>query len=186
MSSRARYVSGDAKPRIYRASATHPFQKGDLLYLHPADHTLRRATDMNAQGSAKTGQLGFAQYFVGVAGVKNGLETGETTFKQNANFEEEVLVFTGGVWEFDCPSQEWETGDGVGIYATSLGVCDNNQKVDSLQGGATLSARIGVAACGAGQVKADGVMTRVNVEIQPAAAAGGIPSAGTYTGSSGQ
>lgn len=183
----AHFVGGDSRPRVMKASRSYPFAKCDLLYEHPADHTLRRASDMNAQGTAEKGQLGLAQYFVGVAGVKNGLESGEVTAKANQNFEEEVVVFTGGIWAFDCPSQQFVAGQGVGVYADANGLCPDSQKVDSLKGSATLSARIGVAVptSGAIRVGASG-LTRVQVEIQPKSVwEGGIPSAGTYTGTSG-
>ena len=188
MASTCRYVSGDAKPRVYAASASYPFEKGDLLYEHPADHTLRRASDLGIQASNELAQLAFAEYFIGVAGVKNCLESGEISFKNNQNFEAQVLVFTGGVWEFDCVAQNFNNGQGVGIYATG-GLCPTPQKVDALQGGATLSARIGAAVLTAGALQAAAksqTMSRVCVEIQPSEWRGGIPSAGTYTNTSGQ
>jgi hypothetical protein len=187
MASQCRYVSGDAKPRVYKASQSYPFEKGDLLYEHPADHTLRRSSDMNAQGDEEHGQLGFAEYFVGVAGVKNGLESGEVSFKLNQNYEAEVLIFTGGVWEFDCVSQQFVSGQGVAIFSDWDGSCPYPQKVDALAGSAALEQRIGVAVMSAGALKAAAAMTRVQIEIQPKAFwQGGIPTAGTYTGTSGQ
>ena len=188
MSSTCRYVSGDAKPRVFPASQSYPFEKGDLLYEHPADHTLRRASDLGIQASNEAAQLAFAEYFVGVAGVKNGLESGEISFKNNPNFESEVLVFTGGVWEFDCPAQNFVNNQGVGVYATG-GLCPSPQKVDALQGGATLSAVIGKAVLTAGALQAAAksqTKTRLCVEIRPSEEQGGIPTAGTYSGTSGQ
>ena len=187
MSSTARYVSGDAKPRVFPASASYPFEKGDLLFVH-SDGTVRPATALVAPGTEAQSQLAIAQDFVGVAGVKNGLESGEISFKNNQNFESEVLVFTGGVWEFDCPAQNFVNNQGVGVYATG-GLCTSPQKVDALQGGATLSAVIGKAVLTAGALQAAAksqTMTRVCVEIRPSEAQGGIPTAGTYSGTSGQ
>lgn len=187
MASTARYVRGDTKPRTFKASASYPFEKGDLLYIHPADNTLRRASDLTAQGDAEHGQLGFARYFVGIAGVKNGLESGEKSYKANDNYDAEVLVLTGGVWELDCPAQEFVNGQGVGIYSSSAGLEPYPQKVDSLKGAATLSQRIGVAVPSVGALRGGANMTRVHVEIQPMAFfEGGVQTAGTYTGTSGQ
>ena len=187
MSSTCRYISGDAKPRVFPASASYPFEKGDILFVH-SDGTVRPATALVAPGTEAQSQLAIAQDFVGVAGVKNGLESGEISFKNNQNFESEVLVFTGGVWEFDCPAQNFTNGQGVGVYATA-GAVPDSQKVDALASPAPISARIGLAVLTAGALQAAAksqTMTRVCVEIKSAIEAGGIPSAGTYSGTSGQ
>jgi hypothetical protein len=116
------------------------------------------------------------------------LESGEISFKNNQNFESEVLVFTGGVWEFDCPAQNFTNGQSVGIYATA-GAVPDSQKVDALASPAPISARIGLAVLTVGALQAAAksqTMTRVCVEIKSAIEAGGIPSAGTYSGTSGQ
>lgn len=187
MSSQARYVSGDTKPRVFKASKTYPFEKGDLLFRYPGDSVVRPASAMIAQWDAAHAQLAFAQYFVGIAGAKNYLNTDEKSYKPNDNYEAEVLVFTGGVWEFDCPAQAWIANQGVGVYGNSSGLCPDSQKVDSLQSGGGLSGglsqRIGVAAPSAGTLRAT-TINRVPVEIQPADQRGGIPAAGTYTGTS--
>jgi hypothetical protein len=184
MASTARYVSGDSKPRVFLASASYPFEKGDLLYEHPADHTLRRASNLANEGSAALNRLGFAEYFVGVAGVKNGLMSGEISFKNNQNFQAEVLVHTGGVWEFDCDADNYYNGQAIGVYATAT-ACEN-QKVDAAT---NLNDRIGVAVLSVGAIKAGvagNTMTRLQIEIMPARLSGGIPTAGTYTNTSGQ
>ena len=184
MASRARYVDGDTNNITMKPSATHPFEKGDLLFEHPADHTLRTATELANEGAESLNQLKFAEYFVGVAAEKYGLQTGEKSFRMDDVKPPSVLVHTTGRFEFDCPSQIFAPKQPVGIYATSSAVTDS-QKVDSLKGAAVLSQAIGLAWPGAAPIQNAVALNRVVVDIQARKPTGSTPVAGTYAGTSG-
>jgi hypothetical protein len=168
-----------------KPSPAYPFEKGDLLYQHPADHTLRPASSLNAEGAAATDQQSFAEYFAGIANEKYGLQTGELSFRLDQVLPKSVVVCTSGRFEFDCPSQIFAPLQSVGIYSNGHG-CPSPQKVDALQGGAALSQAIGVAMPGTAAIEDGVARDRVIVDIQVRKPLGTAASAGSYTGSSGQ
>lgn len=187
MSSRCRYVDGDTNLQDFIWDSTYPIERGDLCYLHPATNKVRPASALNAEGSQELDQLAFASYFVGVAQEKVGLQSGETTFRQDQNARTTVLIATTGRFEFDCPAQAFASGQPVGVYSASGAGC-SNQKVDALKGSATLSAAIGRAFLTTGALKvqnASGTMNRVVVDILGRRIMGTAPVAGTYSGTSG-
>lgn len=188
MASRCRYVDGDVNLIQILFDTAYPIEKGDLCYRHPATGKVRPASALNAEGTQELDQLGFAEYFVGVANEKVGLNTGETTFRQDLNVRDTVQICTTGRFEFDCPAQAWYPLQPVGIYSASGAGC-TDQEVDSLKGGATLSAMIGLAMPSENSLKifkASGTMNRVIVDIQARRAPATAPVAGTYSGTSGQ
>lgn len=186
MASRCRLVRGNTRKMLYPASASHPYEKGDLLFYIPGTGYLQTASELPVQDSDEHVQLYFAEYFVGVADTKNGLQSGEWTAKQNQNFQAQGLVCTDGEFEYDCPAQNFAPGALVGIYTTG-GYVTDSQKVDALKGNATPSAAIAIAMpqTGALQQALVGTMNRIVIELRPAANRGGVPVAGTYTGTSG-
>jgi hypothetical protein len=184
MTCRARYVDGDVNLITVKADPPYPVEKGDLLYLHPATGCARPASALNAEGTQELDQLAFASYFLGVSNVKNGLQTGETTFRQDAAYSSTIQVCTTGRFEFDCPSQQFTPQQAVGVYSASGAGC-SNQKVDALKGGATLSAMIGLAAPSEAALKNAVALDRVIVDIQARRPFSTAPAAGTYTNTSG-
>ena len=179
---KATFISGDSRPRIYNASASYPFLKGDLLFLH-SDNTVRPAAAIGVMDTLANGQLVVAEKFVGVAGVTNGKQSNEILFNLNQNYEAQVVVFTGGIWEFECPSQTFGPNDRVGFYVAPGVVPTDSQKVTaaSTSGSGALANSIGVVAPTAGQQAAAAAstsMTRICVEIQPMnTRMGGLPNA---------
>jgi hypothetical protein len=157
MSSQVCYRGGDCKPRLFKTHASYPIEEGDLCFVHPADGTLRPASAMANQGSESLNQDAFQQYFAGVALNKNGLQSGETSFRLTTDMGY-CLVATAGDFEFDCPSTQWKPGNLVGVFATTL-VC-SNQKVDTA---ASASFAIGQAVPGLSGL--GNAMTRVVVSI---------------------
>jgi hypothetical protein len=200
MASTCRYVDGDVNLiEVAIDSVNYSCEKGDLMYMHPgsgtgqgtSDNTARSANFLNAEGSEEKDQLGFAQYFLGVANEKVGLQSGETTFRQDQNRRNTVQICTTGRFEFDCPAQAWYANQPVGIYSTGAGTGypSSPQKVDKLAGGATKSAVIGRAiptTASLGTFRASGTMNRVVVDIMARNLLGTAEVAGTYTGTSGQ
>lgn len=188
MTSRCRHIEGDVNLIEVLWDSAYPVDKGDLCYLHPATNKARPASALNAEGTPELDQLGFAEYFLGVANEKVGLQSGETTFRQDQNSKLTVQICTTGRFEFDCPAQAFAPQQPIGVYSASGAGC-SNQKVDALQGGATLSAAIGRAAPSVGALKvfaASGTMNRIIVDIMGRRVLGTAPVAGTYTGTSGQ
>jgi hypothetical protein len=191
MSSRAKFMGGDARKVAGKPNPSYPFEKGDLLFRHPADGTLRPATAMPAQGTEALDQLGFAEYFAGVADEKYGLMTvngvTEKTFNLDGNLPLSVSVCTGGRWEFDCPLQTLPVGPvPVGIYsAGGVTGITSSQKVDVLASPAAESQAIGVLWPQEAVIEGGYQMNRMIVDIN-ARLPGTAPGAGTYTGTSGQ
>jgi hypothetical protein len=182
-------MEGDTNIITVLWDSDYPIEKGDLCYLHPATGKARPASAMNAQGSLELNQLGIAEYFIGVADEKIGLNTGEKTFRQDDNARDSLNICTTGRFEFDCPAQAFQPMAFVGIYSGS-GATDtcSNQKVTALAGSATPSAAIGRAwPTTAAEKKrlASGTMNRIVVDIQVRKGLGMTPVAGTYTGTSG-
>jgi hypothetical protein len=186
MASRARYVGGDCNKIAMKPSPSYPFEKGDLLYMHPADNTLRPAKDLTNNGTEGNTQLAFAEYFVGVADEKYGLQSGEVTFNLNQMLSAVVSVCTTGRFEFDCPSQTWAPNAPVGIYSVSGSAIADSQKVDALASPAALAQMIGIVAQTEGQATSPTLRTRVVVDIMARRPFGSTPVAGTYSGTSGQ
>ena len=184
MASRARYVDGDVNLIQAKADPAYPCEKGDLMYLHPATGCARPASAMNAEDTVAHGQLGFAEYFLGVSNVKNGLQPGETTFKQNGNYESVITICTTGRFEFDCPSQQFTPQQPVAIFCGADGLL-SNQEVDACSGGALVNS-IGLANPSAAALQNAVAMTRVIVDIQARRPLGTTVTAGTYSGTSGQ
>jgi hypothetical protein len=189
-------MRGDAATVPFPASQSYPFEKGDVLYIHPSDGTLRPAASMGVQAGNVDAQLAVAANCVGVAWQKNGLPAGDSTFRQNQNFDEVVLVATGGDWEFDCPAQNFTSGQQVGMHASGGSIPDS-QTVDALQGNpsttgggnAPQSQSIGIAVVQVGsQIAAlnSQTTTRVVVRIRPNYSLGGTLVNTTATGTSGQ
>lgn len=184
MATTCRYVDGDVNLIQVKADPAYPVEKGDLLYLHPATNCARPASALNAEGTQALDQLAFAQYFLGVSNVKNGLQPGETTFRQDGAYSSTIQVCTTGRFEFDCPSQIFAPQQPVGVYSAS-GIGCEDQKVDALKGAAALSQSIGLAAPSEAAVKNGVALNRVIVDIQARRPLGTAPAAGTYTGASG-
>ena len=189
MANKARYVSGDVNLAPVVCSASYPFEKGDLLYKDPDDGIAKSVANIAGNSNEAVSQLSAAQYFLGVANQSNGLMPGQTTFKQNANFEKVAMVCKTGRFEFDCPSQAFTLNQPIGVYASGATV--SAQKVDALASPAALSQAIGfavpsTAALDAGTGGASVAMTRVIVEIQAKKPLSTTPVAGTYSGTSGQ
>lgn len=108
---------------FFKTHASYPIEEGDLLFMHPADGTVRPASGMANQGSASLNQDAFQQYFVGVASQKIGLQSGESSFKLTTD-PGYVKVAIAGEYEYDCASTTWKSGDLVGVYADSNGCYD--------------------------------------------------------------
>lgn len=185
MATTCRYVDGDVNLIQAKADPAYPVEKGDLLYMHPATGCARPASALNAEGSQALDQAAFAEYFLGVSNVKNGLQSGETTFRQDGAYSSTLQICTTGRFEFDCPSQVFKPQQAVGVYSAS-GIGCSNQKVDSLKGAASLEQMIGLAAPSEAAVKNGVAMNRIIVDIQARRPLGTAPTAGTYTGASGQ
>ena len=184
---KAVFISGDSKPRIYNADAAYPFLKGDLLFLDPSTKKVRPAQAIGVMDTLAHGQLAVAEEFVGVAGVTNGKQSNEILFNLNQNFESQVVVFTGGIWEYECSSQVFGPNDRIGFYCAPGVVPTDSQKVTAAY---ALAGSIGVVAPTAGQqaaAAASTAMTRVCVEIQPLnTRQGGLPNAADDSFTSGQ
>jgi hypothetical protein len=184
MANRARYVSGDVKLIPVKTSASFPFEKSDLLYLDPDDGIAKSVLNIAPNSDEAVSQLSAAQYFLGVANESNGLMPGQTTFKQNGNFEGVALACSGGRFEFDCPSQIFTPNQPVGVFADTDAVYA--QQVDALASPATLSQAIGYAVRSTAATKDGVARTRVIVEIQGNKTLSTTPVAGSYSGTSGQ
>src|SRR5208337_4330672 len=107
--SRVRYMGGDTKKAAFKPNPLYPFQKGDLLFVDPTDHMLRPASAIipGAGVSEANYQAEFAEYFVGVADEKYGLQPatgaydGEKTFNVAlAGAQRSISVCTAGRFEF--------------------------------------------------------------------------------------
>ena len=188
MATRCRYVEGPLTLQSAPADKDYPIEKGDLLYLDTATGKARPASALNAEGTQAKDQLGFASRFLGVAMEKNGLQPGETTFRQDGAFSATVQYSSTGRFEFDCPAQAFTVNQPVGVYSASGAGC-SDQEVDALAGGASLSQMIWLVFLGEGRLKAQAAsltMTRVVVDIHGQRPFGTAPAEGTYTGTSGQ
>jgi hypothetical protein len=131
------------------------------------------------QGTAALNQDTFQQYFAGVAMQKVGLNSGEKSFRLITD-PGYLVVATAGEFEYDCDSQQFTPGQGVGIYATSSGIPDS-QKV-----AAAASASLAIARAVPGIAGLSNAMTRVAIAIRSTLFESGIQNqvAGT-SGTSG-
>jgi hypothetical protein len=178
------------------------------LFVDPTDHMLRPASAITpgAGVTEASYQAEFAEYFVGVADEKYGLQPataapagqttpvydGEKTFNVAlAGTQRSIAVCTAGRFEFDCPAQAWNGCDKVGIYAVAglTGIGDS-QTVDACASGtgsAALSASIGIVYQQEAPIEqAQATQTRIVVDIQPGQPFGTTRTAGTYAVTSGQ
>ena len=193
--SRLNYREGDTNEVYVAYDASHPIEKGDLVFKDASSGYARTASNMANQGSAALNQLAFAQDFIGVAMQKAGLQTNEKSFRLITDPKPPcVRVATTGLFEFACDSETEDVGVGgmVGIYATSSQISDS-QKVMAADTGSSLtrSRTIGfLRPQPASFAQTDPDQTRCLVEIDAAYAKGGVGTvssvAGTYTGASGQ
>jgi len=198
MSSQFRYRGGNTSRSFFPYDPSHPIEEGDLLFADPILGHARPASDMVNQGSVALNQLAFAQYFLGVAGEKVGLQSGEVSFRLNANDPKPpcVTVLTDGLFEFDCEAETEDVGEGglVAIYAASTAAIPNSQKVmaAATDGSLQRSRAIGVLRRQpASFAQTDPDQVRCLIEIKPGYPQGGpstqgVPPAGTYTNASGQ
>lgn len=166
-----------------------PFEKGTPLWQDSSTGICKPASAMNAQGSAELNQLGFASRFVGIANESVGMPSGAKTYRVDDNKKYQALVATTGQFEAACPAQAWTANQPVGIYSGTgaTDVCSNTS-VHALQGGATLSAMIGLAKPSKAALETfrnSGTMTKIIVDIAAAKPFATAPAAGTYTGTSG-
>ena len=120
MSSKLNYRGGVVRVVLFPTSAAHPFDKGDLMFIHPNDGTLWPAADMANQGAAGLNQDAFQQYFAGVAMKKSGLIGGDTTALLTTD-KGYAPVAVSGDFEFDCTSAVYKPGDLIGVKADSNG-----------------------------------------------------------------
>ena len=203
--SRARYVGGDTKKAAFKPNPLFPFQKGDLLFVDPNDKMLRPASAIFPGGAITVAQYQgeFAQYFVGVADEKYGLQPataapagqttpvydGEKTFNVAlAGTQRSIAVCTAGRFEFDCPATTWNNGDKVGIYAVlgMTGIPDSQTVLPCATNDTTaagLSQSIGIVYQQEAPIEqAQATQTRIVVDIQPAQPMGTIRTAGSYGG----
>lgn len=185
MASKALYKGGDTKEILVKASATYPIEKGDLLFRDPATNLAMPASIRSNHGSVALNQVAFAQYFIGVALQKVGVESGETSFRL-VTTDGYVRVATAGRFEFDCPATTWQDGAPVGIYASGTAAIPDPQKVMAADTTSSLEweRAIGVAAPGMGGLGAS--MTRVTVDIRSRLMDPDVATVGTYSGTSGQ
>ena len=206
MSSKVRYVGGDARKRAYKPDPNWPFNKGDLLFQALTAATLSAgldgsttatvgsvypATAIEANATAEECQMAFAMAFVGVADERyygNG-QSGEVTFNvAMKDAQKSVSVCTGGLFEFEYggTTQPPTANMAVGIYATgsaSTYTIPDSGTVDSLYGTSLkLDAVIGTVSLQEAQIEQGQTsMARVVVEIHPPKPAQTAPKAGTYT-----
>jgi len=203
-------MGGDTKKAAYKPNPLFPFNKGDLLFKDPTDNMVRPASAITPGASITAAQYRaeFAEYFVGVADEKYGLQPataapvgqttpvydGEKTFNVAlAGAQRSVAVCTGGLFEFDCPAQAWNGGDRVGVYAqANLTAITDSQTVDACTSGApvvatNLSEMIGVVRQQEAVIEqAQSTQTRVVIEIMPQTPFGTTRTPGTYAVTSGQ
>jgi hypothetical protein len=199
MSSNYRYRGGDTAPIMVKTSSSCPIEEGDLVFADPSAGHARTATNMVNQGSAALNQLAFAEYFLGVALRKVGLQTGEKSFKIDPD-DGYLMVATRGLFEFDCESETEDVGEGglIGLYAvtsaTQATALPSSQKVMAADTTSTLqrSRAIGVLRkTPASFGLTDPDRTRCLVDILAGSPYGGhdtpgVIAAGTYTNASGQ
>jgi hypothetical protein len=179
-----RYRGGDCKPVLCKTHPSYPIEEGDLLFRHPADNTARPASAMANQGTVALNQDAFAEYFLGVALQKNGLQPGETSFRVTTDLGY-VMVATAGRFEFDCDSQEWQAGDSVAVAATVNGC--SAQEVAPPDSGSSLQLERAIGAAVPGVAGISGASTtRIVVEICSRIMNPDVPTPGKYSGASGQ
>jgi hypothetical protein len=183
MASTFRYRGGDTKEVLAKTHASYPIEEGDLVFRHPADKTVRAAADMPNQGSIALNQDAFAEYFLGVALQKNGLQTGEKSFRLVTD-EGMIRVATAGRFEFDCAATQWQLGDPVAVGADTNGCF--SQKVAAAATDGALQNERAIARAVPGPAGLSNSMTRVTVEIVSRIMNPDVPAAGTYSGASGQ
>lgn len=183
MASTLRYRGGDTQEVLAKTHPSYPIEKGDLVYKHPADGTLRSAAQMPNQGSAALNQDAFAEYFLGVALQKNGLQSGEQSFRL-ATDEGAIRVATAGDFEFECASHQWGLGDPVAVAADANGCQSQAVAAPETGGGLQLERSIGSAVPGVAGL--ENAMTRVTVRIKSRVLNVDVPTPGSYSGASGQ
>lgn len=126
VASQMRYRSGVVQFVVLKTNPSYPIQEGDLIY---SDGTYALpASALADQGTLVANQLAFAAAFVGVACSKDGLQTGETSFKLTTS-KGYVLVATTGDFAFPCAATSWATGDKVGAVEISTNDGLEDQKV---------------------------------------------------------
>jgi hypothetical protein len=116
MSDKMRWRYGDTSPVVAAVDAATVMEIGDLVYLESDD--VRPASSQNDLGSKPNNQEMFAHKFLGVA-MQRSL-AGETS---------PVRVATRGVFEFVCPSSQFELGDFVGVDENAAGDALSNQQL---------------------------------------------------------
>ena len=96
-------------------------EAGDLVY--ESAGVAYPASALADAGTAAQNRVAFAAAFAGVAALKTGLQTGETSFKitTDPGF---TLVAVSGVWEYPSAATSWVTGNLVGVYADADGCSD--------------------------------------------------------------
>jgi len=183
MASVTNYRGGDTREVLMKASATYPFEKGDLLFKDPVTGYVMPASIRSNHGTEALNQTAFAQYFAGVALVKNGLQTGETSFRL-VTADSEVRVATAGRFEFECDSQTFGPGDLIAVAADTAGCSD--QKVDAASTSGSLQEERAIGRAVPGVAGLAGATTRIVIEIKSRIMDADVATAGTYSGTSGQ
>ena len=147
------------------------------MFLYTDDATVRPAAAMANQHSKDANQSVFRSRFAGVAMEKQGVPAGAKTFDL-ADYQSDLLVATGGVYEYDCPSQQWTPGQLVGVSADSDGC--KSQAVDCVSNTtAPVSCAIGQAVLGGPGLS--NPETRVFVEIDTTIYGHGLQAAVAVT-----
>ena len=121
MTDKMRWRYGDTNPVVAAIDAATVIEIGDLVYQEVDD--VRPASSQSDLGSKAANQEMFADKFLGVA-MQRSL-SGETA---------PVRVATTGVFEFDCPSGQFELGDLIGANENGAGNALLNQQVAKVTG----------------------------------------------------
>ena len=153
MSDKMRWRYGETNPVVAAVDTDTQIEIGDLVYQEVDD--ARPASRQADQLTLAANQALFADKFLGVAMQRS--RAGDTA---------PIRVATTGVFEFDCPSANFELGALVGANENAAGTALENQQV------------IGVAqsqyAIGRVAKRAAEAATKVLVDIRSTVMTGGV------------
>ena len=123
MSDKMRWRYGDTNPVVAAVGSSTVIEIGDLLWQDT--NQAKPASDQADAGDDADNQEAFADAFLGVAMQRS--RAGDT---------DPVRVATTGVFEFDCPSADFELGDLIGAdgNADSSGLLDQQVEKVSASG----------------------------------------------------
>lgn len=125
MSDKMRWRYGDTNPVVAAVDSSTEIEIGDLLY-QATDDARPTSAQPNCDGDQNNREF-FADNFLGVAMQRS--RAGDTSA---------IRVATTGVFEFDCPADNFELGDLVGADGDGTGTGLLDQQVTSV--GATTRA----------------------------------------------